>query len=261
MNPSDSAGDTIRSPSPIMPGDGWVAYPDEPPEWSGSAPVLLDLCCKAGGASKGYQRAGFYVVGVDIDQQPNYVGDEFIQADIFDLLMDPDWPELFDAVHASPPCQGYSTQTADQSKHPRLIAEVRGLLEASGLPFVIENVEGARKHLVDPVRLCGSSFGLDVRRHRYFETDWPLRGIACDHSWQTPRFRSLDISMVRAGRLASVVGVHGHLNYPDEFELRKRAMGIDWMTNDELVEAIPPIYTEHIGRQLIAVVSHRRAAA
>lgn len=194
----------------------------------------------------GYHRAGFEVVGVDINPQPNYPF-EFHQADAmtFDL-------SGFDAIHASPPCQGYSTQTADRSKHPRLIAAIRERLIASGLPYVIENVEGARSDLVDPVRLCGSSFGLDVRRHRYFETNWDLKGAPCKHETQTPRFQSLDRSMVLAGRLASVVGVHGHINYAGEFELRQRAMGIDWMTNDELVEAIPPAYAHFIGEQLMA---------
>lgn len=217
-------------------------------------PILLDLFCGAGGAAEGYARAGFEVHGVDIKPQPHYPF-PFFHRDA--LMVD---VRGYDAVHASPPCQGYSTQTADRSRHARLIEPIRERLEASGLPYVIENVEGARRHLIDPVRLCGSSFGLDVRRHRYFETNWPLEGKPCDHGWQTPRFRSLDMSMVRKGRLASVVGVHGHINYAGEFELRQRAMGIDWMTNEELVEAIPPAFTEHIGKQLLAVVEEREAA-
>ena len=212
-------------------------------------PRLLDLFCNAGGATRGYQQAGFHVVGVDIDPQPDYCGDEFHQADALTFPLDG-----FDAIHASPPCQGYSTQTADRTKHQRLIGPVRERLRAAGVPYVIENVEGARRELVNPVRLCGSSFGLNVRRHRYFESNLCLMVPPCDHAWQTPRFRSLDISMVRAGRLACVVGVHGHINYPGEFPLRCAAMGIDWMTNDELVEAIPPAYTEHIGRQLLAAI-------
>jgi DNA (cytosine-5)-methyltransferase 1 len=161
-------------------------------------------------------------------------------------------------VHASPPCQGYSTQTARPDRHPRLIGAVRQRLADAGVPYVIENVEGARSELQQPIRLCGSSFGLDVRRHRYFESNVELRGLPCAHDWQLPRFRSLDMSMVRRGRLASVVGVHGHINYPGEFELRCKAMGIDWMTNAELVEAIPPAYTRHVGEQLL---SHLEVAA
>lgn len=217
-----------------------------------TAVKLLDLFCCAGGAAKGYADAGFEIIGVDRDPQPNYPY-EFIQGDALEigaiLIFE------VDAVHASPPCQAYSTQTQDKSRHERLIEPTRELLVASGLPYVIENVEGARKELVDPVRLCGSSFGLNVRRHRYFETNWPLKGKPCHHAWQTPRFRSLAIAQHRAGRKASVVGVHGHLNYPGEFEIRQKAMGIDWMTNDELVESIPPAYTRYIGRQLVRWMS------
>ena len=214
---------------------------------------LLDLFCLAGGATRGYQLAGFHVTGVDLVASPNYCGDDFIQADALDVDL-----SGFDVVHASPPCQGYSTQTAQRDRHPRLIVEVRARLVDAGVPYVIENVEGARTELIDPIRLCGSSFGLDLRRHRYFESNVALTAPPCDHAWQTPRFRSLDMSMVRRGWLASVVGVHGHLNYPGEFALRCAAMGIDWMTNAELVEAIPPAYTDHLGRQ---VVEHLSKAA
>lgn len=209
-------------------------------------PRLLDLFCGAGGASKGYADAGFEVIGVDHKPQPNYP----FEFHLYDAL-EFDSESRFHAIHASPPCQGYSTQTADPSKHSRMIDQTRLRLEGFGVPYVIENVEGARRHLRNPVRLCGSSFGLDLRRHRYFEANWPIVGKPCEHQWQTPRFQSLDRSMVVAGRLASVVGVHGHINYPGEFEHRKRAMGIDWMTNDELVESIPPAYTRFIGAQLI----------
>lgn len=226
--------------------------------------MILDGFCKAGGAARGYADAGFRVIGVDVEPQPNYPY-EFVQADLLvfleRLLAGGTWEWLglgvFDAVHASPPCQGYSTQTADRTKHPRLIEPVRELLRATGLPYVIENVEGARRELIDPVRLCGSSFGLDLRRHRYFESNVEFDVPPCDHAWQTPRFQSLDRSMVVAGRLASVVGVHGHINYIGEFELRCKAMGIDWMTNAELVEAIPPAYTHHLGTQLAAHIGAR----
>jgi DNA (cytosine-5)-methyltransferase 1 len=234
-----------------MSGDISAPTHDVSGESNGLRPRLLDLFCGAGGASTGYARAGFYVVGVDIKPQPNYPF-RFVQMDALAMLKRDLSP--FAAIHASPPCQGYSTQTADQSKHKRLIEPVREALEATGLPYVIENVEGAKRHMVDPVRLCGSSFGLDLRRHRYFETNWGYEGKACDHAWQTPRFRSLDMSMVRAGRLASVVGVHGHINYTGEFDLRCKAMGIDWMTNEELVESIPPAYTHHVGEQLLEFV-------
>jgi DNA (cytosine-5)-methyltransferase 1 len=228
-------------------------------------PILLDLFCGAGGASVGYALAGFDVIGVDIEPQPNYPFD-FHQGDALTtldkLLMCRKRDDSnFVAVHASPPCQGYSTQTADKNRHLRLIVPVRERLQRLGLPYVIENVEGARKSLLEPVRLCGSGFGLDLRRHRYFESNWGVVGKPCNHSWQTPRFRSLDMSMVRKGRLASVVGVHGHINYVGEFPLRCAAMGIDWMTNEELVEAIPPAYTHFVGEQLLAHLAVEEAAA
>ena len=215
-----------------------------------SRPLLLDLYCGAGGAAVGYHRAGFEVVGVDIAPQPNYPY-RFIQADVLDLGEFTAYDLEAAAIHASPPCQAHSQQTQDRTKHTNLIPETRDLLERSGLPYVIENVVGAGKHLIDPVRLCGSSFGMNVQRHRLFETNWALLGQPCDHSWWTPRFRSLRIDYHRAGKLAKVVGVHGHLNYPGEFPIRCEAMEIDWMTNAELVQSIPPKYTEYIGEQLI----------
>lgn len=215
--------------------------------------MLLDLFCGAGGAAMGYHRAGFDVIGVDIDPQPNYPF-EFVQADVLEGL---DGLTQADAIHASPPCHAYSTASGNAKKagttYADLIPQTRELLEASGLPYVIENVVGSP--LVDPVQLCGSSFGLDVRRHRLFETNWHLTAPPCDHAWQTPRFRSLDSRMVKKGRLASVVGVHGNCNYAGEGELRKKAMDIHWMTQPELAQAIPPAFTEHIGRQLIAAAS------
>ena len=215
---------------------------------------LLDLCCKAGGASKGYADAGFEVVGVDIEPQPNYPY-EFVQADALTFPL-----EGFDAVHASPPCHDYSTVTGKDRKRngpkgtgyllPLMIARPRRW----GGPWIVENVEAARPAMPGAVRMCGSSFGLDVRRHRLFLSDIPLAVPPCDHAWQTPRFRSLAIAQHRAGKLASVVGVHGNCNYAGEFSIRCAAMGIDWMTNAELCQAIPPAYTEHIGRQLAALL-------
>ena len=129
-------------------------------------PRLLDLFCGAGGAARGYQLAGFHVTGVDIAPQPRYAGDEFVQADAMT------WPlDGYDSIHASPPCQAYANVTAWRGlrdDHPDLVAATRVRLEAAGVPWVIENVPEA------PVRrdllLCGSQFGLRVRRHRAFET-------------------------------------------------------------------------------------------
>lgn len=220
---------------------------------------ILDLFSGAGGAAVGYHQAGLLPIGVDIASQPNYPFD-FVVGDALEVLRN--WPAAFDdvvAIHASPPCQAYTTVTRHREGRGRLIPVVRELLRSTGLPYVIENVEGARKDLQDPIRLCGSTFGLDLRRHRYFEANWPCVGVACNHKWQTPRFRSLDISIVRAGRLASVVGVHGNINYAGERDLRRAAMGINWMSNAELAEAIPPPYTHFIGRQLAGYLRVRGA--
>lgn len=226
-------------------------------------PRLLDLFCGAGGCTKGYQEARFYVVGVDIEPQPNYCGDHFIEWDALDLLevlvanggcigIEPFadcWPEFQpDAIHASPPCQHASSlrNLHKAREYPELIPPTRELLVRTGLPYVIENVEGAA--LLNPIMLCGSSFGLNVRRHRLFETNFPLMSLGCSHGWQAPRFRSLD---KRQKSLSSIVGVHGHLNYAGEMAVREAAMQIDWMTAAELSQAIPPAYTKHIGDYLM----------
>ena len=228
-----------------------------------SRPRLLDLFCGAGGAAMGYSRAGFDVVGVDINPQPRFPF-EFVQDDALNFPLDG-----FDAIHASPPCQHAST-IAKQCRalrpgtyeHPNLVPQTRELLRLSGLPYVIENVVGAE--LENPIMLCGSSFGLDVRRHRLFECSFPIMAMPCAHHWQKPRFRTLDkrrhnltstVPVHGQGRqLASVVGVHGHLGYKGERDLRERAMGVDWMTPDELSQAIPPAYTEFIGEQLMSYI-------
>lgn len=232
-------------------------------------PRLLDLYCKAGGMTRGYQLAGFYVVGIDKEAQPNYCGDEFIQADALDQPVL--WDE-FDAVSVSPPCQ---FATSLRSLHPdkeyeNLIPQTRELLQATGLPYVIENVERAREHLHDPILICGSMFDpvMDVQRHRLFEANWPLQHPQwpCRHSLWDYRYRSLDQRKKKGSRvvqvhggsqhgreyaLRRVVGVHGHENYTGERALREAAMGIDWMTPEELTQAIPPAYAELVGRQLI----------
>lgn len=221
---------------------------------------LLDLYCCAGGAAKGYHDAGFEVVGVDIEDQPNFPY-EFVQGSAFAALCKPSFWMQFDVIHASPPCQGYSTVTpkGSRSAYAKVIGPLREVLVATGKLYVIENVIAARPEMREPIMLCGSSFLLDVRRHRLFESNVPLTAPPCDHSWQTPRFQSLDGRMKRAGRLASVVGVHGHCNYAGEKEIRERAMGnVHWMTSDELAESVPPAYTEWLGTQLL---DHLQVAA
>jgi DNA (cytosine-5)-methyltransferase 1 len=220
-----------------------------------SRPRLLDLCCKAGGATKGYQRAGFYVVGVDIEPQPNYCGDEFLQADAMTFPLDG-----FDAYHASPPCQGYLNEHFRvtpsghvRKDHPRLIAPMRERLQQTGAPWVIENVAAARSEMRDPVVLCGSSFGLAVRRHRLFEFSAPPALVPpCAHHLQREakyptQFRPKN----GQNSLSRVVQVYGNGKGASAWPA---AMGIDWpMTRSELANAIPPAYTEWIGRQLLAM--------
>lgn len=219
-------------------------------------PALLDLFCGAGGATKGYQRAGFRVVGVDINPQPNYCGDYFIQADAMDVLgTDYATSSGYAAIHASPPCQTFSRITGvngDRTAHPDLLAPTRRHLSSIDVPWIIENVEDAP--MPAAITLCGSSFGLNVRRHRQFEFgNWhPGLVPPCAHHWQTKRFRSLNKHGRLEGRLATVVGVYGSTNYAGEFAVRCEAMGIDWMTNTELSQAIPPAYTEWLGERLAA---------
>ena len=218
-----------------------------------SRPRLLDLFCGAGGSAVGYYRAGFEVVGVDIKPQPHYPF-EFHQADALTYPLDG-----FDAYHASPPCQHASTiakmnRTLRPGKynHPDLIAPTRERLLSTGKLFVIENVK--TDSLKDAVCLTGSWFGLNVKRDRYFEANFAFFGTP--HSdWQKPRFRSVDKR--RNGALSSVVMVNGHINYAGEKSLRQQAMGIDWMSDYELTQAIPPAYTEYIGKQLMKVMNER----
>lgn len=215
-------------------------------------PRLLDLFCGAGGASVGYHRAGFEVVGVDNKPQPHYPF-HFVQADALDLLLAPNWQPMrayFDAIHASPPCQAFSAYRRKGHGvgvgYPNLIPEMRRLLDAAGLPYVIENVEQARTHLLEPITLCGSMFELDVRRHRLFETNWPLLPPACDHAAQIAKGKRFPGATNRDGRYTCEVGV-----WRIPLDVQRRAMGIDWMELAELSEALPPAYTEFIGAKLL----------
>lgn len=212
---------------------------------------LLDLFCGAGGAAVGYHRAGFEVVGVDLELQPGYpfqliLGDALRVLDGHRELV-----ANVDAIHASPPCQTFSAYrrkdpTTVGARYQDLIVETRTILNATGMPYIIENIPTAP--LLRPVQLCGSSFGLDVRRHRLFESNVHLVVPPCNHAWQTPRFPQ---ATNRANRRSTVeIGAYRCAKFAPA------AMGIDWMTNDEISEAIPPAYTEFLGRQLHA---HLRA--
>jgi DNA (cytosine-5)-methyltransferase 1 len=212
-----------------------------------SKPRLLDAFCCAGGAGMGYSQAGFEVVGVDLAPQPNYPF-EFHQGDALEFIRD--HGHEFDAIHASPPCQSFTAYRRRGQGvgdgYLNLIPEARDALAELGLPYVIENVPGAP--LNSPIQLCGSSFSLDIRRHRLFESSFDLLGIPCDHSWQTPRFAPA----TNRKNLRRTVEV-GVWRIP--LEVQQKAMGIDWTTLRELSEAIPPAYTEFVGRQLMEVVS------
>jgi DNA (cytosine-5)-methyltransferase 1 len=203
---------------------------------------LLDLFCGAGGASHGYAMAGFDVTGIDIKHGKRYPY-KYIRDDVRNYL-NSEYLQQFDIIHASPPCQTHSA-----TKHLRnaqgnstskvdMIEEVRAALIASGKPYIIENVPGAP--LIDPIMLCGSAFGLKVRRHRLFESNLPLKGTQCDHKTQG---RPVGIY----GSMRDEIPNGGHT--AKTMEQANEAMGIYWMLWGELVEAIPPMYTEYIGQQ------------
>lgn len=213
---------------------------------------LLDLFCGAGGASVGYHRAGFDVVGVDIAPQPNYPY-EFHQSDVLDLTLG----DLagFDVIHASPPCQRFSDlahRNGNGSDWPDLVRPIRWLIGSK--PYVIENVEGAP--LINPIMLCGTMFDeLRVLRHRLFESNLPL--VAPPHVTPHPLVFTHDKRKAHYGLLdqdQSFVQVTGGGNATLANKLD--AMGAWWMnSHHEVNESIPPAYTEFIGGQLLAHIA------
>lgn len=210
-------------------------------------PRVLDLFCKAGGAAKGLHSAGFDVVGVDLEHQPRYPY-EFHQADAMTFPL-----VGFDFFWASPVCQGYTAMrhapNAKGDAHPKLIGPVRERFQATGVPWCIENVEEARWAMHDPITLCGSMFGLGAQgcrtqRHRLFECSFKIKQPECKHDARPvigvyggharKRARSA------GGRGTKDIWIGGHKAAASE------ALGIDWMTLDELSEAIPPVFAEYI---------------
>ena len=205
---------------------------------------LLDLFCGAGGASMGYSKAGFEVTGIDLKHGKRYPF-KYIRGDVMDYITDMNFLRSFDVIHASPPCQTFSA-----TKHLRnaqgkstskldLVEPVRNALIESGIPYIIENVEGAP--LIDPVLVCGSAFDLKVRRHRLFESSFALVGTQCNHKKQGKPvgiYGSMRDEIPNGGHTAKTM------------EEANEAMGIDWMIWGELVESIPPVYTAFLGLQI-----------
>lgn len=226
-------------------------------------PRLLDLFCGAGGAGTGYHRAGFEVVGVDINPQPNYPF-EFHQLDALSVLEEWTNPSDYAAIHASPPCQDYSKAMRHLANpKPRLLDPVRKHLTAIGLPYVIENVVGAplpTSATLDGrfgVELCGTMFGLRVYRHRLFETTFPISApTGCSHD--RPAMNPHN----QAGRDL----ITAEFGSGDQERPWREEMGVSWMNRQEARESIPPAYTEYVGRLLLeqtqaAVAAPKKEAA
>ena len=205
---------------------------------------LLDLYCGVGGASVGYARAGFEVTGIDLKHGKRYPY-TYIRADVLEIIKDIDYLRQFDVIHASPPCQTHSiTQHLRNAQGKStnkidLIPQTRQALIESGVNYIIENVPGSP--LIDPVQLCGSSFGLKVRRHRLFESNMPIKGSICNHKLQGRPigvYGSLNDEIPKGGKTATTI---------DE---ARKAMDMDWAIWTELVEAIPPAFTQYLGEQI-----------
>lgn len=209
-------------------------------------PVLVDVYCCQGGATRGYQQAGFHVVGVDLDPQPRYCGDAFHQADAITWLRsNADWIREHAAfVHASPPCQFDSDcQRIMGRDHPDLIDPTREVLDEIGVPYVIENVRGALPKLKDPVELCGTMFSLRTYRHRYFEAGgWVL--AQPDH----PQHTAPQTKMGRAPQPGEFVQAIGNFS---GVGMVRADWGVAWMNRDGIRESIPPAYARHIGEQFL----------
>ncbi|BBX09473.1 DNA cytosine methyltransferase [Mycolicibacterium aichiense] len=215
-----------------------------------SKPRILDLYCCAGGAGMGYHRAGFEVVGVDIEQRDNYPF-EFHRGDAIEFLKE--HGHEFDAVHASPPCQRYSALTTGthsyrENNFPDLLPPTREALDAVGKPYIIENVVGAP--IRADLKLCGLMFGLRVFRHRLFEVSgfWAPQP---DH----PSHKGHRVAGWRHGVKyeGDMVAVYGHGGGKGSLQEWQDAMGIHWTSvRKEIAEAIPPAFTEYIGHQLMA---------
>lgn len=224
-------------------------------------PRLLDLYACGGGAGEGYRQAGFDVLGVDIASHPRNPH-PMIVTDVLGLPLE--FLRMFDAIHASPPCQFGTELNSDKSRHLNLIPQTRALLEASGVPYVIENVRNVRPHLVNPVSLFGTMFDchmvdslgrrFDLSRERLFETNWGLIAPA-DPGARHPVANVYGSHLrVRSGEFRTGKGTGRSVDLPGENRaaLARQLMGMPWATMHELSEAVPPAYTREVGRQLLA---------
>jgi hypothetical protein len=221
---------------------------------------VLDLFCGAGGVTKGWQLAGCHVTGVDIEPQPNYCGDAFVQADALRYVVQ--HGRRFDVIVASPVCKKFTSLRNMSQKTRRyadslvnLIPPTRERLSSIGVPYVIENVPGAP--LVDPILLCGSMFGLGVIRHRLFESNLPLVPLPhrrCFSVRDHPHYSAVFGAQTPDGG-------YDHDGYERRGSRKtadwKIAMGIDWMTRYELTQAIPPAYSLFIARQALWLMGAR----
>lgn len=228
-------------------------------------PRLLDLYCGGGGAGKGYSDAGFEVTGVDLNPMPRYPF-TFVQADALSCLAgqveEIDLAE-FDVIHASPVCKGYTDcNLSPKERYEKQIGMVREHLLRIGKPYVIENVMGAKRDLKANLLLCASMFGLPMERHRLFEignTDTFIFPPApCNHSIA---HISVVGHSVWDSRLEGTRRKDGRRR-PDSVPLAigRKAMNISWMGIEELAQAIPPAYTEWIGRYLLTAIGNEVVA-
>ncbi|QYA97139.1 SAM-dependent methyltransferase [Streptomyces anulatus] len=212
----------------------------------GHRPRLLDLFCCQGGAAKGYADAGFDVTGVDTAPQPRYPF-RFVQADAIAYVLE--HGAEFDVIHASPPCQHDSDcQRLQGNTHPDLIAPTRTALQATGRPWVLENVRGAVPKLVRPVMLCGPMFGVETYRHRYFETGGGL-------TLNQPRHPDHLVPQAKMGRPIPPGHYGQFVGNFSGVDLARRVMGVPWMNRDGIRECIPPAYTQWIGTAALALLA------
>lgn len=207
---------------------------------------LLDLYCCGGGAGMGYHNAGFEVTGIDIVPQPKYPF-QFIQGDALEYL--DKHHHQYDVIHASPPCQAFTKAGKEHRKNGKeyadFLAATREALKSIGKPYIIENVPDAP--MEEPVILCGSMFGLKTYRHRLFESNLDIK--APTH----PKHIAKNTKMGRAPKNGEFIQVVGHFS---GVPFAREAMGIEWLGQKELAQAIPPAYTEYLGRQVISLTNH-----